>query len=278
MNSFSFGSRPKYYQPQPVDSLQVTSSDEEEEEEEEEEYDDDENISISNQEEFVDDSNDNSNEERAITDVSSKISISSFPSAENKFIRTVNIEKWCEDTWYDVAHLPTSFEPEDAINVVANYSIIDSGNKNGKNKNKNSKDNKNVFQVHNSMLKNGKLEEVTGIATVDTNYIPKYVNDPICKVSVEFPLKSKLKYNFIQLINPWYHIQGQYWIYYVEPPASEQDVYPWAIVSDQSKRYGWILSRTKDLYESQPAEFFRARKIAESIGIDVNKMVITPHI
>lgn len=114
--------------------------------------------------------------------------------------------------WYEIARLPNFFEKDDMQNIVADYSLLPSGN----------------IAVRNSSTRaGGKESEVNGVArAVDTS-------------------NSKLKVTFAPAplrVLPF--VWGNYWILELD------DDYQWALVGDPTHKFLWILSRTPQLADS----------------------------
>lgn len=134
--------------------------------------------------------------------------------------------------WYQFAYFPNNFQPKDAKLTTAEYIPTKKG----------------YITVINTAYKDYDGE------VVKSNIKGKaYIEDKVNK--------SKLKVQF------FWPFRGAYWI-----TLLDKEEYQWAVVSDPSRKYLWILNRKptmdKDLYQ----------KLIQQIaarGIDINKIVIT---
>lgn len=107
-------------------------------------------------------------------------------------------------TWYEIAKYPNAFQ-KDCVVSKADYSLLQDG----------------VIEVNNRCIEtNGKIEEVIGNAYVDATS----------------PAKLKVQF-FLKFLNLSF-LQGDYWIIKLDKD------YRYAIVSEPSQKYLWILSRT----------------------------------
>jgi apolipoprotein D and lipocalin family protein len=123
-----------------------------------------------------------------------------------RIVPTVNLSRYL-GKWYEIARFSNSFQ-KDCVEAIAEYSLID--------------DEK--IQVINTCrrIKDGRLSSVTGIARVE---------DPVTH--------AKLKVNFVPSWLRWTGIgNGDYWIIDLDKD------YTYAVVSEPSRKYLWILSRT----------------------------------
>jgi len=107
-------------------------------------------------------------------------------------------------TWYEVARLPIRFEPEDATDVTAHYSLNEDGS----------------VRVQNRCLRGGNLEESIGQA--------KPVDDTNSRLEVSF-LPEGLR---------WIPFtKGDYWIMQLDA------AYTTALVGSPDRKYLWLLAR-----------------------------------
>jgi len=111
-------------------------------------------------------------------------------------------------TWYEIARLPMSHEPDECTDVSANYSVLENGN----------------IQVHNRCRYNGSVEDATGEATV--------VDNDSARLEVSFLPKGLRWLPFAR---------GDYWVMQIAPDYSV------ALVGTPDRRYLWLLSRTPQL-------------------------------
>lgn len=134
--------------------------------------------------------------------------------------------------WYQFAYFPNSFQPKDAKLTTAEYTLHPKG----------------YVTVVNIAYK-----DIAGKEIKSKIKGKAFVVD---KVS-----KAKLGVQF------FWPFKGDYWI-----TLLDKENYEWAVVSDPSRKFLWILTRKptldKDFYQTL------VKQIAAK-GIDVNKIVIT---
>jgi apolipoprotein D and lipocalin family protein len=121
-----------------------------------------------------------------------------------KTVKTLDLKRYM-GIWHEVARLPNSFE-RNCEQATAEYSLKDDG----------------TVQVVNTCVKeNGHTKNVIGRA-----YIP----------DMDYP--AQLKVNFVPKWLSWTGLGwGDYWVIDLDPN------YQWAVVSEPSREYLWILSR-----------------------------------
>lgn len=135
--------------------------------------------------------------------------------------------------WYSVARIPNRFE-KNCLQSKADYSLGDN----------------NTIKVVNSCpTKSGDLKMVEGRA---------WVMDQS---------NAKLEVGFFEIFG-WYpeFARGHYWVLGLGPIGSS-GLYSYAVVGEPSRKYGWILARTKVLEEKRLTE---ALKIVEEQGYSPN--------
>lgn len=134
--------------------------------------------------------------------------------------------------WYQFAYFPNSFQPKDARLTTAEYILHPKG-------------------------------YVTVINTAYKDYAGKEVKSNIKGKAfiADKKTNSKLKVQF------FWPFKGAYWI-----TLLDRENYEWAVVSDPSRKFLWILTRKptmdSNLYQTL------IQQIAAK-GIDINKIVIT---
>jgi len=142
-----------------------------------------------------------------------------------KTVNTVDIEKYL-GKWYEIAAFPQSFE-KGCSNTVAEYSLMDDGK----------------IQVKNTCIKDGKIKEATGVASVDD----KKTN-------------AKLDVSFFWPFN------GKYWIIALAPD------YSYAVVGHPNRKYLWILGRKPQM---DAMTYNHLVLLAAGKGFDIRKLVKT---
>ena len=132
-------------------------------------------------------------------------------------------------TWYAVARIPNRFE-RDCLQSEARYTLMESG----------------VLKVENSCpTGSGRTKRVEGRAWV-----------------VEPSSKAKLRVGFFSVFG-WYpgFTRGDYWVLALGP-RNDAGLYTWALVGEPSRRYGWVLARTRSLPPEVFAEVWSAARRA----------------
>ncbi|MBN2830161.1 MAG: lipocalin family protein [Candidatus Cloacimonetes bacterium] len=159
----------------------------------------------------------------------------SLYAKEMKTVERVDLGRYI-GLWYETARIPNTFQKKCTSDVTAEYGILDNGN----------------IQVTNRCVsKSGKVVEAVGIAKV-----------------VDTQTNAKLKVSFVNLLGAqlfW----GNYWIIGLDPD------YKWAIVGEPSLKYGWILSRTKVIEETELTKIFG---VLSEKGYDPSEFVMTKQV
>ena len=123
--------------------------------------------------------------------------------------------------WYEVARLPIRFEPEDATDVTAHYSLNEDGS----------------VRVQNRCLRGDKLEEAIGQA--------KPIDESNSKLEVSF-LPEGLR---------WIPFtKGDYWIIALDP------AYSIALVGSPDRKYLWLLAREPGIDEAVKASYLETAR------------------
>jgi lipocalin len=193
--------------------------------------------------------------------------------ASNKEPRTFDdepfyfeLEKFCGMPWYDVAHIRPKwdrwFHSRQSMKDVTSFYTLLPHNKDANHKPPHK------FQVHNSAMRGKHLAAISGIATIDTEYKPSTLGDPLVKANVEFPAVART------LFPSAAEISGDFWIYHAEPGAYQQDPYKWTIVANGEKRFCWLKARTPEL---GPGDMAKARSIVSSMGIAPERLELVQH-
>lgn len=114
--------------------------------------------------------------------------------------------------WYDIAHLPFGYQPQNAMNTTATYSLI-------------STDPLKISVDNRSTMPSGQEIRARGVATLDQS-------DPNtnAKLNVDFGIESR--------------DDGKYWILMLD-----QKNYKWAVVGHPNRQMLWILSRDPTMSE-----------------------------
>ena len=138
-------------------------------------------------------------------------------------------------TWYEIAKLPNRFQAKCASDTRAEYTAQPDGT---------------VRVVNRCRTENGETTEAVGLAR-----------------QVGGPDSPKLQVRFAPAwLSWWPGVWGDYWIVDLEPD------YQLVAVSEPSREYLWILSRTPEM---SGASYERALEIAKGNGFDVTRIVKT---
>src|SRR5512143_663584 len=123
----------------------------------------------------------------------------------------VNLNKYT-GIWYEIAKIPNSFQKKCVSNSAARYSLNEDGT---------------IKVVNSCKNADGKLDSSEGVAKI-----------------VDTKTNSKLEVSFVSIFG--IHLfWGDYWIIGLD------DEYSYAVIGTPNRKYGWILSRTKQLNEEK---------------------------
>ena len=133
-------------------------------------------------------------------------------------VEQVNLERYTGN-WYEIARIPNRFQNKCAGNVTAYYTLRPDGM---------------VKVVNRCLEKSGQTDKADGIAKI-----------------VDTETNAKLKVSFFSIfgINLFW---GNYWVLYLD------EGYDRAVVGDPKRKYGWILSRKKELTQAELAPMYEA--------------------
>ncbi len=124
-----------------------------------------------------------------------------------KTIAHVDLKKYA-GLWYEIAKIPNSFQDQCVRGTTAKYTLKEDGE---------------ISVVNSCIDKDGDIDDADGVARV-----------------VDKNSNAKLEVSFVSFLG-WRPFWGDYWIIGLD------ENYQWAIVGTPSRKYGWILSRTKKL-------------------------------
>lgn len=151
-----------------------------------------------------------------------------------KTVDYVDISKYV-GKWYEIASIPQKFAKQCVSDTTAEYEL----------------DDKNKVSVLNSCsTQEGKRSTAKGKAKV----VDKQTN-------------SKLKVTFVKILGWIYLFGGEYWI------INLAEDYRYAVVGHPSLKYGWILSRTPELPQS---DLVYIETYLKSVEYDTCQFDITP--
>jgi apolipoprotein D and lipocalin family protein len=123
-----------------------------------------------------------------------------------KTVENVDLNKYT-GLWYEIAKIPNSFQDHCVKGTTAEYSIKENGD---------------IKVINSCVDEDGELDEADGVAKV-----------------VDKKSNAKLEVSFVSFLG-WRPFWGDYWIIGLD------ENYKWAIVGHPERKYGWILSRTKE--------------------------------
>ena len=139
-------------------------------------------------------------------------------------------------SWFEVARFPNWFQGTCVGDVTANYEVLDDGT---------------VKVTNRCRESQGRINMAEGIAT------------PASGDTTGARLKVSFLPGWLRWI-PW--AEGDYWVVMLD------DDYRWAVVSEPSREYLWVLSRTPKL---DPALYERIVNQLRRDGYDVDKLLPT---
>lgn len=144
----------------------------------------------------------------------------------------VNVQKYI-GKWYEIAKLPNWFQKSCDRGTIAEYTINEDGN---------------IFVKNSCFEKDNSLNTTDGLAKI-----------------VDKKTNSKLKVSFVNILGIrlfW----GDYWI------LGLGKNYEYSVVGTSSRKYAWILSRTKKLEKQQ---LYEAIGVLKKNGFDITKLEYT---
>ncbi|MED6146463.1 hypothetical protein PIB30_034575 [Stylosanthes scabra] len=156
-------------------------------------------------------------------------------NADTTVVKNLDIKRYM-GRWYQIASFPTLFQPKNAVDTRATYTLNDNG----------------TVNVLNEDWVDGKRSFIQGIA---------YKADPN---SDEAKLKVKF---YIPPSFPLFPVIGDYWVLYID-----QD-YQNAVIGGPTKLFLWILSRKSHIDD---ATYNKLVETAKQEGYDVAKLLKTP--
>ena len=161
-------------------------------------------------------------------------SIAVFPQSNPpKTVDKVDLEKYA-GLWYEIARIPNSFQSQCVKGTTAKYTLNEDGE---------------ISVVNSCINKDGEVEDADGVARV-----------------VDKNSNAKLEVSFVSFLG-WRPFWGDYWIIGLD------ENYKWAIVGTPSRKYGWILSRTKKL---EPQVLDKIWEIIKEQGYNPSDFKMSP--
>jgi apolipoprotein D and lipocalin family protein len=154
---------------------------------------------------------------------------------EVRSVARVDLQRYV-GSWFEVARFPNWFQGTCVGDVIASYAALEDG----------------TLKVTNRCRESqGRVNIIEGIAT------------PASGDTTGARLKVSFVPGWLRWV-PW--VEGDYWVVMLD------DDYRWAVVSEPSREYLWVLSRTPKL---DPALYERIVNQLRRDGYDVDKLLPT---
>lgn len=147
-------------------------------------------------------------------------------------VKYVDLKKYT-GLWYEIYRIPNRFQKHCVSGTTAEYKLMQDGR----------------IEVINSCIdEDGERDIAEGVARV-----------------VDNNSNAKLEVSFFSILG-WRPFWGDYWIIALD------ENYQWVIVGTPDRKYGWVLSRTKEL---DTETFSKVQQILKENGYDWNDFVAT---
>jgi apolipoprotein D and lipocalin family protein len=148
-------------------------------------------------------------------------------------VEQVDLSRYC-GTWYEIARFPNWFQRKCTCCTSAEYSI----------------------------LPDGRIKVINRCQKADGNYS---IAEGIAKKEDSDGSNAKLKVRFAPSWLGWIpFVWGTYWIIDLAPD------YSYAVIGEPSRKYLWILSRTKNIV---PSEYEKVISRLKGMGYDTDKLI-----
>ena len=160
--------------------------------------------------------------------------VTSYFAQETQIVTvdSVDLKKYT-GTWHEISKIPNSFQDHCIKNTTANYKINEDGD---------------IIVTNRCIDEDGEIDDADGLAII-----------------VDKETNSKLEVSFVSLFG-WQLFWGDYWIL-----GLDED-YKYAVIGTPSRKYGWILSRTPQMLDSDLENCY---KIFEKNGYDRSKFELS---
>ena len=160
--------------------------------------------------------------------------VTSYFAQETQIVTvdSVDLKKYT-GTWHEISKIPNSFQDHCIKNTTANYKINEDGD---------------IIVTNRCIDEDGEIDDADGLAII-----------------VDKETNSKLEVSFVSLFG-WHLFWGDYWIL-----GLDED-YKYAVIGTPSRKYGWILSRTPQMLDSDLENCY---KIFEKNGYDRSKFELS---
>jgi apolipoprotein D and lipocalin family protein len=148
-------------------------------------------------------------------------------------------------TWYQVAWIPNRFQKQCVSDTVATYRNLDNGS---------------IEVLNRCKLADGKSDSVLGVARPPAG---------VARIEAGQLMPARLEVSFLPAWLRWTGIGwGAYWVVDLAPDGR------YAIVSEASREYLWILARQPALTPSDDAAI---RAKLQALGFDLARVQVHPH-
>ena len=151
---------------------------------------------------------------------------------ELKVVSKVDLKKYI-GLWYEIAKIPNRFQKDCIRNTTAEYILKDDGK---------------IKVINSCFQADGSKNSVEGVAKI-----------------VDNTSNAKLEVSFVKILG-FQLFWGDYWI------IGLGDNYDFALVGSPDRKYGWILSRTKQLPQEKINKISELLKIK---GYDIKNFEFT---
>lgn len=146
-------------------------------------------------------------------------------------------------TWYQVAWFPNRFQQQCVSDTTAHYRQLPAG--------------EGVEVTNRCRLADGKLDSVVGLARPAESVLRGDQLEP-----------ARLEVSFLPRLLRWLPIWGDYWVLQLADDGR------YAVVSEPSRKYLWVLARTARL---APADETAIRSFLAQQGFDLTRWQAHPH-
>ncbi|MFO7527061.1 MAG: lipocalin family protein [Ignavibacteriaceae bacterium] len=149
-------------------------------------------------------------------------------------VKMVDLDKYT-GLWYEISKIPNRFQKHCVSGTTAEYKLMEDGR----------------IEVINSCIDDeGERDAADGVARV-----------------VDKNSNAKLEVSFFSILG-WRPFWGDYWIIGLDVD------YKWAVIGTPDRKYGWVLSRTKEL-DAESLDTIQT--ILKEQGYNWNDFVKTSH-
>lgn len=135
-------------------------------------------------------------------------------------VKTVDLNKYT-GLWYEIAKIPNRFQKHCISGTTAEYFLRTDGK---------------IDVVNSCIDSDGEVDKAEGVARI-----------------VDSKSNAKLEVSFFSIFG-WRPVWGDYWIIGLD------ENYQWVVVGTPNRKYGWVLSRTKELNFETMEEIFQILK------------------